>query len=291
MVKKTVRKPKNPRIKQTAPKKRAHDISNHLAIMAIGAIIIGGVAFVVFLLMNGNYFPSFAGNTNKENKFSESAKKMPVSFGKALVLKGENSTLSIGRDLLPTLQNTFTIESWVRFDNEGDKEKNIYSIGDRLSMVYKKNKSGKQIAITSSDGSFSNSWSVPLNLKPNVWNHVALFYSSDYNPTGEDNGSFILYINGSSYFVPNMAFSDSNKPLLIGSSDNIMIDEVRVSSNSRYPEIETPSTYSLPTSPFVQDDNTLLLLHFDDQSPSNEGSKWSVRGQQELVKSTVREDR
>lgn len=90
----------------------------------------------------------------------------------------------------------------------------------------------------------------------NTWHHVAISRSS---------GSTKLFLNGSQ---AGSTYSDStnypNENLIIGvdyttAADFIgNIDEVRVSNTARYTANFTPST-----TPFQDDANTLLLLHFD----------------------------
>lgn len=97
------------------------------------------------------------------------------------------------------------------------------------------------------------------------WYHVALSRSS---------GVTSLYVNGSRV---GSAYTDANnygtaKPLTIGSRyDGTVLfsgymDEFRISKNiARY----TGTTYIVPTSEFVNDSNTVLLLHFNNIDDSS----------------------
>jgi hypothetical protein len=88
----------------------------------------------------------------------------------------------------------------------------------------------------------------------NTWHHVAVVR----------NGSTTsLYLNGTSVASTTATMNwTSNRSLLVGmqvgttSSINGYIDELRISDNARY-----TTTFTSPTTAFVNDSNTLLLLH------------------------------
>jgi hypothetical protein len=97
----------------------------------------------------------------------------------------------------------------------------------------------------------------------NVWYHVAVV---------KNGTSLVTYIDGSSVQTTTINFNTGNPPsvpLLVGfaqtvnnSSLNGFLDEVRYSNIARYTGNFTP-----PTEPFVNDENTLILLHGD--GPNN----------------------
>lgn len=91
----------------------------------------------------------------------------------------------------------------------------------------------------------------------NTWYHVALV---------RQNGDWAIYVDGvkSSSTYTGADFIVANDDASIGfnfnasNSINGHIDEVRVSNIARY-----TSNFTAPTAPFVNDSNTLLLLHMD----------------------------
>jgi hypothetical protein len=92
----------------------------------------------------------------------------------------------------------------------------------------------------------------------NTWYHVAFVRSG----TG-----MTCYVNGTSYAVTGFANNTnvSTNPIrigkiYIGQNDDFLgnIDEVRISNTARY-----TSGFTSPTEPFVNDANTVLLLHMD----------------------------
>lgn len=110
-----------------------------------------------------------------------------------------------------------------------------------------------------SDGT---AWRLSTTTFPiNQWVHVAVTRTS---------GTLRLFQNGTQvYSATNTVNLTGARPYYIGSADdgsystNGYIDEVRVSNISRYSSAFTPST-----APFVNDSNTLLLLHFNGSNNS-----------------------
>jgi len=92
----------------------------------------------------------------------------------------------------------------------------------------------------------------------NTWYHCALVL------TGTD--SWKVYTNGRLETTLSRGFSfSSTTDLWIGGYTNAQqmkngyIDEFRISNIARY----TDSSYTIPTSAFVEDENTIFLNHFD----------------------------
>jgi|GEM_PF-1286092 len=107
-----------------------------------------------------------------------------------------------------------------------------------------------------------------VEISPNTWTHLALTFN---------NGSYILYKNGTNSYSGAYSGSVNSAPLQVGyyydggSYQNYFsgfIDEVRASSIVRYTSNFTPQT-----TPFVRDEHTKLLLHFDENGddPRNSG--------------------
>ena len=102
------------------------------------------------------------------------------------------------------------------------------------------------------------------NMSENSWYHVALCRN------GSDTK---IYLNG---VQQGFTYTDNNnygvsKPVKISTNPNITesysgyIDEIRISNNARYSGI---GTFAIPTSEFVSDGNTRLLLHCEGDTGS-----------------------
>jgi hypothetical protein len=103
----------------------------------------------------------------------------------------------------------------------------------------------------------------------NGWHHIATSFDYGYPDVPDQ---MYLYFDGtlvasatSSEWQP---FSKTNGVVAIGATDTGFnpfigrLDEVRISSVIRY----TGNTYAVPNAPFVNDDSTLALWHFDEQT-------------------------
>jgi hypothetical protein len=92
-------------------------------------------------------------------------------------------------------------------------------------------------------------------ISANTWFHLAVVRSSN---------SWAMYINGSSVATGSESGSFSDKETIIGGTGDGSylvtghIDELRISNTARYTAGFTPST-----TPFANDNNTLLLMHMD----------------------------
>lgn len=111
-------------------------------------------------------------------------------------------------------------------------------------------------------------FSPEINIIPNTWSHIA--YALD-KPAGVER----FFINGKkvaeSSFDPSFQFRENNKGISIGAgaySPQLpytpfcfykgLVDEVRISNSTRY-----VSDFVSPDAPFISDDKTAALWHFD----------------------------
>ena len=100
-----------------------------------------------------------------------------------------------------------------------------------------------------------------------TWTHIALT---------RDSNTIKMFINGAQIANGSDSTSYVAKPITIGQDYNNAngftgyIDEVRISSDSRYTTAFTP-----PTGMYQGDNNTLLLLHFDGANLSTTFQDWS----------------
>jgi hypothetical protein len=153
--------------------------------------------------------------------------------------------------------DNFTIEFWVyrtednQFDFLVDHRDTVDD--DAVALVYSSTDNNVYLYINGAQRTTSSS-DIPIN----TWTHIAIVRNA---------GSIALYINGTSEGTPysnNNDFTTTNglqvgKNILAGTSPTTAyFDEVRVSNTARY-----TGNFTAPTTPFVNDDNTLLLLHMD----------------------------
>ena len=178
------------------------------------------------------------------------------------------SSASTATMLLPQTPYTFgtddfTIECWANVELDfSSTGSNIFSMGTsindasnyRLTVGAGTNNFGLRLGSTSYESTFI--WSL------NVWYHLAVVRS---------NGVVSLYINGvkdtSIGSSGNITFTTSLAERFLGIGRITYagvrafpgyIDEFRVSNTARY-----TANFTEPTAPFVNDANTLLLLHMD----------------------------
>ena len=152
----------------------------------------------------------------------------------------------------------FTVEAWVRPTNF-TSNRTIFSQGSSGSNVigvYCAGSTGTLIYYANSGSRITGS-----NLSANTWYHIALSRS------GSDTKLFVNGTQVGSTYTDSTAVSDAT--FYVGSwydgtsSWNGHIDELRYSKNARY-----TTTFTSSTTPFVNDANTLLLLHMDGTTTS-----------------------
>jgi hypothetical protein len=150
----------------------------------------------------------------------------------------------------------FTIEGWIRFNNftSGPVFVDMRSAGgtEVVPTIYF-NTNGAPIYFTNGSARITGS-----NLSTGTWHHIAVSRSGT---------STRMFVNGTQV---GSTYSDSNNYVTTLLSIGIVpyntsfgalngwIDELRVSNSARYTANFTPAT-----TPFVNDANTLLLLHMD----------------------------
>lgn len=161
-----------------------------------------------------------------------------------------------------TYTQTFTIEFWIRSTTPATQS-------DPLGAheAYNSPYAGWDFSIVSSKINFYNgsTFSAFNNaLSANTWYHVAVVSTA---------GSIKMYQDGVQQTVtPTLVanFNNTVQPITVGAaysdglrSVNGYIDEVRISNIARYTATFTPTT-----TPFVNDANTLLLMHMDGTNAS-----------------------
>jgi hypothetical protein len=148
----------------------------------------------------------------------------------------------------------YTIEGWIRLNSTGKQHSffDIRSAGSNDFIIYVKSSNTLEI-FNGSTGTGTT------NLTTGVWYHVAVV---------RDSTNVKAYLNGTQETSVSASNMTGGRRLRIGGGRdgasfpntdlNGHMDEVRVSNIARY-----TANFTVPTAPFVNDANTLLLLHMD----------------------------
>jgi hypothetical protein len=170
--------------------------------------------------------------------------------GASVYFDGANDYVKLHNISLDT--DEWTVEGWIRADTWTASTSTLFRYHDssdsyswgcfvRNTGIIGINKGG------TTDGS--------TVLSTDTWYHVALVRSSD---------TMKIYIDGTLELSRSNSTDTSNGFIYLGNDPGFStdydgwIDEVRISNTARYTTGFTPST-----TPFVNDNNTLLLLHMD----------------------------
>ena len=187
--------------------------------------------------------------------------------GSSLLLDGTGDWLKHNDDN-GTFQfgsNDFTIEAWIN-------PSAIYTTGSPIEPIWNKyNTSNSQRMLSfgiydgflgyfwASSGASGNAVQTTQAISTGSWKHVALC---------REGNTWNTYYDGTRVDTRTLAVTlhASTEPVYIGSyfgtannEINGYIDELRVSDSARY----TGASYTVPTEPFQNDTNTLLLLHMN----------------------------
>ena len=184
-------------------------------------------------------------------------------FGAGSVTSNNWAANSLYSTLTGYQQNDITVEGWFYFGGFGNS--GLYPFGlwsDRtnttygLTLFYSATLGAKVITMTTSAG--NRDFTLPSVLSTNTWYHIAF--------TRNSSNLCKLYIDGtasSNTYTDSGTIFSSN--LNIGFNNNrnaqtltMKIDEFRVSKTTRY-----TSNFTSSNSAFTNDANTLLLVHFD----------------------------
>jgi len=166
----------------------------------------------------------------------------------ALSFNGKSS--SVNSNVAPNGYSQFTAEAWI-YPKWTTGTRNIFLIPGNLSINY----TSVYLSFPTSNDTVTVNRYPTADISANSWHHYALSYD----------GSYVrVYVDGvekSSTAVTGTVSSGSSV-IKIGGTDNYFegdIDEVRISNVARYTSNFTPST-----TPFVRDEYTKLLYHFDE---------------------------
>jgi len=213
---------------------------------------------LLLLHMDGTDGVSAVGNAQVDTAQSQFG-------GASLLLDGTGDYLAVNLEPNTSLNfaDDLTVEMWVRLQNT-TQTWHMFAAGNDSEYFGIKNNGGGvyslNTAISNGPNDFFYNLVIPTAPSADTWYHVAMVKNS----TGVKaffNGDELTTVNNSSgSFSADKGWNDVS---FIGRYANNLnanghIDEVRISNTARYTANFTPST-----TPFQNDDNTLLLLHMD----------------------------
>jgi len=193
------------------------------------------------------------------------------SINFALTFDG-NDDMVHSTDAIPGLSGSpLTVELWVKPSTNNQNSVVLTNATDVTGWSIELN-SGRATFWLSDNG---GSWKYVRNsasLKANTWYHIALVHSDS---------KARVFVNGKGSTNATVGALYGNNRLLIGGLDGYSyfrgdLDEIRISNNSRY-----TANFTRPSSKFVHDANTLLLLNL------NEGSGQVVSDISNLLNLTI----
>ena len=204
---------------------------------------------------NGASIQSSSGRTARSIQVNGNTKISTVEKtigSSSAVFDGDSDYLFLTGDY--RLTGNFTIEFWAYWNNNSGI-KNLLTIGNESSGRLGIFSNGSTIGIDTFGGN-NPSFNVSGQIATGTWYHIALVR----------NGSTItLYRNGVSIGTGTSSATLGNaNGVYIGTESSLIyefngyIDEVRVSDVARY-----TANFTTATTPFVDDINTLFLLHFE----------------------------
>lgn len=229
------------------------------------------------------FYCGFKGGTgcvNQSGSVSPTTESGAIRYSgskSALSFNSSNNSLNLGSN--PSIdnlhQNSFTVESYYKINfTEGHSypiliDKNGFSSSGW--WIYT-NKSTKYLVVQVFC-STQNGSAVSVNnvLTENTWHHIAFTFDNngDRKPHIFVDGSEVSY-NGTPTACQGTYVDDSSRTLYINNvqKGKVVVDEFRISNTVRYTSNFTPQT-----TPFVRDEFTKLLLHFDENGddPRNAG--------------------
>jgi hypothetical protein len=178
--------------------------------------------------------------------------------GSSCLAPGSADSLLFDGSLIP-LSGDFTIESWVRFTGTASRKMlySQYTTGTgRTSMEIGTDE--KASFFCASQSSFIEADRIlgDSALSVDTWYHIAVV---------RDGSTFTMYIDGvaqADTITHSVNVQDQDFEIFgddFGThTDDVWQDEFRISNTARY-----TANFTAPTAPFVNDANTLLLLHMD----------------------------
>jgi hypothetical protein len=186
--------------------------------------------------------------------------------GSSLLLDGNSDYLETSGNVGDAIgDGDYTAECWIRYDTVPPSGSSFSKILDNRRATFGNfgwllytDGSSYIVQYRGSGAVTNNIINQPATINTNTWYHLALV---------KNGTTLYLYVDGTelgNVSVANTTYEDCGEDLWIGVGHNGAdyvdgyIDEVRISNTARYTTGFTPST-----TPFVNDSDTLLLLHAD----------------------------
>jgi len=196
--------------------------------------------------------------------------------GSSILFDGNNDFVSLPSGIPDVTASNFTFECWARFDILPHNQTLsgggyiMLAVGGSADymLISREGVSGSQVSLSFANvGQYASFTKSGVNYAINTWYHIAFVRTS---------GVVKAFFNGTELttFRNDSGFTNSGRTQNIyigrigtfiderGSMDGYL-DEIRVSNSARYTADFTPST-----TPFVNDANTLLLIHADGTNAS-----------------------
>lgn len=186
--------------------------------------------------------------------------------GSSIVFDGNDDYITVSG--MPSLTGNYTFECWANFDilpwNQtlgGGSYMMLATGGSGDYLLITRNGTGSQVQIQVATGNKYGSFTKSgVNLAINTWYHIAVVRNGGVFKVFFNGTDLTTFTNDSGFTnsgrTENMAFGTIGRFIdSRGSMDGYM-DEIRVSNSARYTGDFTPSTTA-----FVNDNNTILLIH------------------------------
>ena len=230
--------------------------------MPIGAFNLNGLGRYQVPAVTGRTAVTITANGNAQLDTAQSKFN-----GSSALFDGTGDWLDIG-DITTVHPNTndFTLEFWVRFSSlpTAGTFKMLWGTTNANQYFGLWNSSGTYriaIAVSGTDGNYYADWSNGTT-SANTWYHYAFQKSSTTisvykdgtaltSPTTTGTMTSLKGISGTTTYIGRWSNATSYQ-------HSGWLDEIRLSKNVRYSSTFTPST-----TPFVNDTNTIILIHSD----------------------------
>ena len=175
--------------------------------------------------------------------------------GASALFDGSGDYLSFDANVLNDMPgNDYTMEMWARFNDTGTFRTLLANQGTNGAVFLQRDNSNKISLFYIGD---SATLSTTSTVTSGVWYHIALVV---------DSGTQKLFLNGTlEASRTETTYTSTTSQGMLGRRQSVTsrdmnghIDEFRLSNIARY-----TASFTVPTEPFVNDANTLLLAHMD----------------------------
>lgn len=175
--------------------------------------------------------------------------------GASALFDGTGDYLSFDASVLNDMPGSdYTMEMWARFNDTGTFRTLLANQGTNGAVFLQRDNANKISLFYIGD---TATLSTTSTVTSGVWYHIALVV---------DSGTQKLFLDGTlEASRTETTYTSTTSSGMLGRRQSVTsrdmnghIDEFRLSDIARY-----TATFTVPTEPFVNDDNTLLLAHMD----------------------------